>query len=31
MTSEPGAAGPIAVSTTDGAQDPPRDAKGGAQ
>jgi sigma-E factor negative regulatory protein RseA len=30
MTSEPGAAGPIAVST-DGAQDPPRDAKGSAQ
>ena len=30
MTSEPGAAGPIAVST-DGAQDPPRDAAGNAQ
>ncbi|HEY2275397.1 MAG TPA: sigma-E factor negative regulatory protein [Steroidobacteraceae bacterium] len=30
MTSEPGAAGPIALST-DGAQDPPRDAKGSAQ
>jgi hypothetical protein len=30
MTSDPGAAGPIAVST-DGAQDPPRDAKGSAQ
>lgn len=30
MTSDPGAAGPIAVST-EGAQDPPRDAKGSAQ
>jgi negative regulator of sigma E activity len=30
MTSEPGAAGPIAVST-DGVLDPPRDAKGSAQ
>jgi negative regulator of sigma E activity len=30
MTSEPGEAGPIAVST-DGAQDPPRDAKSSAQ